>query len=178
MQCALLASPTVLGRLCTRMSAALTLVALFAGCTPWTRSGSPRLDPKQPAWLSVTFDAARPVMPVTSLIAYGRSWDTLQNVRAVGGQVLEHRADSLLIRPTYMITRKPTGADQVVRRKWKDQASLPDIIVVETEPGTAIGAYRYPKPTSERVTEAITLYAVPAWLAVLFAHKIVRLVGS
>jgi len=150
------------------------IVALaMSGCVPPMANRERRVL-GMPQWLSVRFHTPRDVTSLSNLLGSREDWKTLPNVADVGGQILENHADTLLIKPTYIIFRDSQAGRDVVevqRSLWTQHL----IVLVDTnDPGTVVGVYRYPKSLQERVTEELTHYAIGVYMLVVIGGGLVR----
>src|SRR5437763_5551777 len=97
-------SPAMLTRINDRpgrpYSSIVLIMVVLASCGPWTPGRSSRVAPAEPRWVSVRLDPSTTVIAIASLVAERDDWRELENVRGVGGKVLDRRGDTLPIRPT------------------------------------------------------------------------------
>jgi hypothetical protein len=109
-------------------------------------------------WLSVRFESLRVLRTIPNLVAGRDSEETIANVVELGGEVLDSRGDTLLIRPSYVVVRLDFGdaADVVVRRRPWDPASLPNVLVVSSDPRASINRYEMPASVRDRVDRGMS----------------------
>jgi hypothetical protein len=142
-------------------------VVSVTACAPWPQNRPASFEPTTPRWLTVAFDSPRMVTSVPSLIASRDTWHALPNVVGIGGEVLDHRADSVLVRPMYIITRDARSARPALlqRRLWSDEPlSMPNVLVATSEPGTTVRPYEFPQSRRQRISYTIAVYAFYTWI--------------
>src|SRR5690349_13571654 len=122
----------------------LPLLLGIAACAPVHRQ--PSYQGATPRWISVRFDSSRILPIIPSLIA-PTDTSTVSDIKGLGGEVLEWRRDTLLIRPTYVVIRvneQSHPIDATVRRRGWDDPSLPNLLLVQIDSKTLLERYQFP----------------------------------
>jgi hypothetical protein len=134
-----------------KIAALAGVVLANVGCLPHSRI------PRGALYRSVTFDSASSLPVRWRASQAGETWDVLNDVRAIGGEVVGLWSDTLVLRPTYITLDavRGEGGRATVTLKAPSRR-VPELTVVSlVAAGAAAGAYHVPGTPSDMVSSVL-----------------------